>query len=60
MIVSDRARGRTAHGAGGIGFALYTAIIGLEWARVGLILLLILGRVALSEVGSAWITRRLA
>jgi len=47
-------------GAGGIGFALNEAILGLEWARVGLILLVILGVVALSEVGSAWIRSRLA
>ena len=46
-------------GAGGIGFVLNTAILGLEWARVGLILLVILGVVALSEVGSAAIRRRL-
>jgi len=46
-------------GAGGIGFVLHTAILGLEWARVGLILLVILGVVAASEVGSAWARRRL-
>jgi len=46
-------------GAGGIGFALNTAILGLEWARVGTILLVILGVVALSEVASAWLRRRL-
>ena len=46
--------------AGGIGFVLNEAILGLEWARVSLILLVILGVVALSEVGSAWIRRRLA
>jgi phosphonate transport system permease protein len=45
-------------GAGGIGFTLNTAILGLEWSRVGLILLVILGVVALSELGSAWIRRR--
>jgi phosphonate transport system permease protein len=44
-------------GAGGIGFVLNTAILGLEWARVGMILLLVLGVVALSEVGSAWVRR---
>ena len=47
-------------GAGGIGFVLNEVILGLEWARVGLILLLILGVVALSEVGSAWLRSRLA
>ena len=47
-------------GVGGIGFVLNGAILGLEWARVSLILLVILGAVALSEVGSAWIRRRLA
>jgi len=47
-------------GAGGIGFVLNEAILGLEWARVSLILLVILGVVALSEVASAWIRRRLA
>lgn len=46
-------------GAGGIGFVLNTAILGLEWARVGTILVVILGVVALSEIGSAWIRRRL-
>jgi phosphonate transport system permease protein len=46
-------------GAGGIGFALNTAILGLEWARVGAILCVILGVVTLSEVGSAWARRRL-
>jgi phosphonate transport system permease protein len=47
-------------GAGGIGFVLNEAILGLEWARVSLILLVILGVVAVSEVASAWIRRRLA
>ncbi len=46
-------------GAGGIGFVLNEAILGLEWARVGLILLVILAVVALSELGSAWIRGRL-
>jgi len=36
------------------------AILGLEWARGSLILLVILGVVVLSEVASAWIRRRLA
>ncbi len=47
-------------GAGGIGFVLNEAILGLEWARVGLILLVILGVVALSEVASAWVRSRVA
>jgi phosphonate transport system permease protein len=46
-------------GAGGIGFALNEAILGLEWDRVGTILVVILGIVVLSEVGSAWLRRRL-
>ena len=46
-------------GAGGIGFVLNEAILGLEWARVGLILLVILGVVALSELASVWIRGRL-
>ncbi|HET7875440.1 MAG TPA: phosphonate ABC transporter, permease protein PhnE [Methylomirabilota bacterium] len=46
-------------GAGGIGFVLNEAILGLEWARVGLILLVILAVVALSEMGSAWVRGRL-
>jgi phosphonate transport system permease protein len=46
-------------GAGGIGFVLNEAILGLEWAKVGLVLLVILGVVALSELGSAWIRGRL-
>lgn len=46
-------------GAGGIGFVLNEAILGLEWARVGLILLVILAVVALSELASAWIRGRL-
>lgn len=45
-------------GAGGIGFLLNEAILGLEWAPVGLILVVILGVVALFEIGSAWIRRR--
>jgi phosphonate transport system permease protein len=47
-------------GAGGIGFALNTAILGLEWHRVGLILLVILGVVVASEVLSAALRRRVA
>ena len=46
-------------GAGGIGFVLNDAILGLEWARVGLILLVILAVVAVSEVSSAWLRGRL-
>lgn len=40
-------------GAGGIGFTLNEAILGLEWARVGLIVLVILGVVLVSEAISA-------
>ncbi len=45
-------------GAGGIGFVLNTAILGLEWSRVGLILLVILGVVVVSEVISAYLRKR--
>lgn len=45
-------------GAGGIGFVLNTAILGLEWSRVGLILLVILGVVVVSEVLSATLRKR--
>ncbi len=47
-------------GAGGIGFVLNTAILGLEWSRVGLILLVILGIVLVSEVLSASLRKRVA
>ncbi len=47
-------------GAGGIGFVLNTAILGLEWSRVGLILLVILGVVVVSEAISAYLRRRVA
>ena len=47
-------------GAGGIGFALNTAILGLAWSRVGLILVVILGVVVASEVLSAALRRRIA
>jgi phosphonate transport system permease protein len=47
-------------GAGGLGFVLNTAILGLEWSRVGLILLVILGVVVLSEAVSAFLRRRVA
>jgi phosphonate transport system permease protein len=46
-------------GAGGIGFALNEAILGLEWSRVGLILIVILVIVVLSELVSAFLRRRL-
>jgi phosphonate transport system permease protein len=46
-------------GAGGIGFALNEAILGLEWYRVGLILVVILGIVVVSEAGSALLRKRL-
>ena len=46
-------------GAGGIGFALNEAILGLEWRRVGLVLVVILGIVAVSEAGSAFLRRRM-
>lgn len=45
-------------GAGGIGFVLHEAILGLEWARVGMILVIVLAVVLASEVGSAWLRRR--
>jgi len=45
-------------GAGGIGFVLNTAILGLEWSRVGLILLVILGVVVVSEAISAYLRKR--
>ena len=45
-------------GAGGIGFALNDAILGLEWSRVGMILVLVLGVVLASEAGSAWLRKR--
>jgi phosphonate transport system permease protein len=45
-------------GAGGIGFVLNTAILGLEWSRVGLILLVILGVVVVSEALSAYLRKR--
>ena len=47
-------------GAGGIGFLLNTAILGLEWSRVGLILLVILGVVVISETISAYLRKRVA
>ena len=47
-------------GAGGIGFVVNTAILGLEWSRVGLILLVILGVVVVSETISAYPRKRMA
>jgi phosphonate transport system permease protein len=46
-------------GAGGIGFAPNEAILGLEWRRVGLILLVILAVVMASEAGSTFARKRL-
>jgi phosphonate transport system permease protein len=46
-------------GAGGIGFALNEAILGLEWSRVGMVLTIVLAVVIASEAGSAWLRRRL-
>lgn len=46
-------------GAGGIGFVLNEAILGLEWSRVGLILIVILAVVVASEALSALIRKRL-
>ena len=45
-------------GAGGLGFALNEAILGLEWSRVGLILVVVLVVVVLSEAFSAFARRR--
>jgi phosphonate transport system permease protein len=45
-------------GAGGIGFVLNEAILGLEWSRVGLILVVILGVVIVSEALSAFLRQR--
>ncbi len=47
-------------GAGGIGFVLNPAILGLEWSRAGLILLVILGVVVVSEAISAYFRKRVA
>lgn len=46
-------------GAGGIGFALNEAILGLEWSRVGLILVVVLAVVVVSEAVSALLRGRL-
>lgn len=45
-------------GAGGIGFALNEAILGLEWSRVGLILTVVLAVVIVSEASSAFLRKR--
>ena len=45
-------------GGGGIGFALNEAILGLEWSRVGLILVVILAIVVCSETASALLRKR--
>jgi len=47
-------------GAGGIGFVLNEAILGLEWSRVGLILIVILAVVTISEVVSALLRKRVS
>ena len=46
-------------GAGGIGFVLNEAILGLEWSRVGLVLVVILAVVVASEALSAVFRKRL-
>ncbi|MEK7385487.1 MAG: phosphonate ABC transporter, permease protein PhnE [candidate division NC10 bacterium] len=45
-------------GAGGIGFVLNEAILGLEWSRVGLILVVVLAVVIVSEASSAYLRKR--
>ena len=45
-------------GAGGIGFTLNEAILGLEWTRVGLILVVVLAVVLLSEAVSVFVRGR--
>ena len=45
-------------GAGGIGFTLNEAILGLEWARVGLIIVVVLAVVLVSEAVSAFARSR--
>jgi phosphonate transport system permease protein len=45
-------------GAGGLGFILNEAILGLEWHRVGLILIVVLLVVIASEALSAFLRRR--
>jgi phosphonate transport system permease protein len=46
-------------GAGGIGFTLNEAILGLEWARVGLVIVVILAVVLLAEALSAYARARI-
>jgi len=45
-------------GAGGIGWVLNEAILGLEWSRVGLILVVVLAVVIVSEASSAYLRKR--
>jgi phosphonate transport system permease protein len=45
-------------GAGGLGFVLNEAILGLEWSRVGMILTVVLLVVIASEALSAFLRRR--
>ena len=45
-------------GAGGLGFALNEAILGLEWSSVGLILVVVLAVVVVSEALSAYVRKR--
>ncbi len=45
-------------GAGGIGWVLNEAILGLEWSRVGLILVVVLAIVIVSEASSAYLRGR--
>lgn len=45
-------------GAGGIGWVLNEAILGLEWSRVGLILVVVLAVVIVSEASSAYLRGR--
>jgi phosphonate transport system permease protein len=47
-------------GAGGLGFVLNEAILGLEWSRVGLILVVVLAVVVVSEAVSAYLRKRVA
>ena len=45
-------------GAGGLGFVLNEAILGLEWSRVGLVLVVVLAVVIASEAVSAYLRKR--
>jgi phosphonate transport system permease protein len=47
-------------GAGGLGFALNEAILGLEWSRVGVILVVVLAVVIVSETLSAMVRTRMS